>query len=82
MAAYITFRIPTPAIAKRQERVRHHERTDVRIAAHETTAQAIAYRDRVNARGYVAWAVQVSGVSADDARTVVASNGMRVRVGR
>ena len=80
MAAFITFRMATPAVAARQERVRHHERADVRISAHDTTAQTIAHRDRLNGRGYVARAYQVAGVSADDARTVVARNGMRVRI--
>lgn len=78
--AYITFRMPTPAVRQRAAQSRHHERADVRTGVVHTTAQAIAYRDRVNERGYYGRAYRAVGVSEDDPRTVVSANGMRVRV--
>lgn len=78
--AYVTFRLPTLASKHKAEVTRHHERAQVRVGAVQSTAQAIAYRDRVNGQGYVGRAYQACGRSSDDPRTVVAGNGMRIRI--
>jgi hypothetical protein len=78
MANFVTFRIPSAAIAKRARESRHGERADVRISTHQTTAQAIAHRNRLNGRGYYARQYQVTDTG--DGISVQTAGGIRIRV--
>lgn len=76
--AYIVFRFPTSNSKRKARSTRHHARADVRISSPvETTAQALALRDRLNGRGYIGRAYQVDVM---DDGSVVTAGGMRIRV--
>ena len=75
--AYIIFRLPTANSRMKARKTRHAERADVRTTVVSTTAQALAHRDRLNGRGYMGRAYQVTRT---DDNTVVTQGGVRIRL--